>query len=206
MTFATASPSLVPPGLDGTPADILDRETQPRKRQIEELYEQVLADLGGALKRLTASYEADSDLRADLLQEICLAIWQALPRFRRQSSLKTFVFRIAHNRGLTWGWRASRQPRNLTTGDEPEALADRSLSVDDRLDRRRRRRDLESAILELPITWRQVVTLRLEDLSYREIAEILGVTENNVMVRANRARNRLRELLVADKESKDDNR
>ena len=43
--------------------------------------------------------------------------------------------------------------------------------------------------------------MRLEDLSYREIAEILGVTENNVMVRANRARNRLRELLVGDKES-----
>ena len=54
-----------------------------------------------ALRRMAASYERDPSRRQDLVQEIWLAVWQALPRFRNECSERTFVFRIAHNRAVS---------------------------------------------------------------------------------------------------------
>src|SRR5579859_7014745 len=68
-------------------------------------YERIFATHGQALVRLTACYESDSQAREDLLQEILLAIWRALPSFRGDCSEKTFALRVAHNRCLTHVWR-----------------------------------------------------------------------------------------------------
>ena len=71
---------------------------------LESQYSELWAEFGGSLARLVQSYEALPQAQEDLLQEIRLAIWMALPKFRGDSSLKTFVFRIAHNRSLTHVW------------------------------------------------------------------------------------------------------
>lgn len=130
-------------------------------------YERILAGHGSALVRLTASYESLPQAREDLLQEILLAIWKALPGFRGDCSEKTFALRVASNRCLTHVWRRGKSPR--------EALL--------------------TAIRALPLNYRQVITLALEDLTPAEIAAVLGVTENNVAVRLNRARKALRCIL-----------
>jgi RNA polymerase sigma-70 factor, ECF subfamily len=168
-----------------------------RARELEALYEEILAEYGPVLGRVAASYEFDPALREDLFQEICLAVWKALPRFEGRASLKTFVYRIAHNRGLTHGWRAKGGPLPL---EEPEGLRDPAPSPEEAMVRRGRRERLAAAILRLPVDWRQVLTLRLEGLSYEEISEITGVTANGAMVRASRARARLRELLAEGEE------
>jgi len=125
------------------------------------------------------------------LQEIRLAIWSALPNFRGECSLRTFVFRVAHNRALTHVWQRKRAGQV----DEPEKLVDTRASPEkDAIEKRSRSRLLE-AISELPIPLRQVITLALEELPYAEIAAVLGITENNVAVRMNRARNFLKEKL-----------
>ena len=67
----------------------------------EVRFGRLLQEHGPALNRLAAGYEWDPVERQDLLQDIALAIWRALPAFRGESSERTFVFRIAHNRGLT---------------------------------------------------------------------------------------------------------
>jgi DNA-directed RNA polymerase specialized sigma24 family protein len=69
-------------------------------------FDSIVAQYGAALGRLAAVYGGD-DGRDDLLQEILIGIWQALPRFRGEASERTFVFRIAHNRGITH--RATRR-------------------------------------------------------------------------------------------------
>jgi len=161
-------------------------------RQREDAFEQLLHEHGGALRRVASSYEADPALRDDLYQEICLAIWKALPAFRGESSSRTFVFRIAHNRGLSHGWREGRLPGPL---EEPERLRDPAASAEDALERSQRRSRLLAAIRSLPLGARQVLTLRLEGLSFKEIAEVTGLTENNAMVRATRARQALKKIL-----------
>lgn len=168
--------------------------TTPRFRaqdQPERIYDQVWGEFGASLGRLAFSYESEVQAREDLLQEIRLAIWMALPRFRGDSSLRTFVFRIAHNRALTHVWRRKRAGISEEPQDIPDPRSSPEADTMQRVDQSR----LVEAIRLLPIPFRQILTLALEDFSHAEIAAILGISENNVAVRMNRARKQLRERL-----------
>jgi RNA polymerase sigma factor (sigma-70 family) len=158
------------------------------RRRFLELLEQY----GGALMRLCAAYAPTAADREDLFQEICLALWRALPRFRGESSLRTFVYRIGHNRGITFRAREGRPTQSLGTDVEPEA-PDRP--ADEVLDEQSRARVLLDTVRQLPALQREAIVLHLEGLSPREIAEVLGITENNAAVRLTRARHALRERL-----------
>ena len=156
-------------------------------------FEQILAEHGAALMRLAASYEADAARCQDLFQEICLAVWRALGRFRGECSQRTFVFRIAHNRGLSHRARRPPAARELEeAGIEP---ADPAADPEQSASLGQRRRRLQAAVRQLPLAQRQVLTLALEDFSHRQIAEVLGLSENNVAVRLSRARAALRVIL-----------
>ena len=161
-------------------------------KALEESYDRILREHGPALRRVAAIYEADPARREDLFQDVCLALWQALPRFRGDCSERTFAFRIAHNRGLSHGWKSRGRTADLDEAEEiPDTRRDPEIELCDR-DRRERLRD---AVRRLPAGARQVVALSLEGLSHREIGEVLGLTENNVAVRLTRARKLLREIL-----------
>lgn len=156
-------------------------------------FDHVLAEFGPALRRLAGSYETDPGRRDDLAQEIAIALWRSLPRFRGDCSLRTFVYRVAHNRALAHVWRRGR----VATADvtEAEQVIDPAESVESKVARGQRRDRLDAAIRALPIVHRQVLTLALEDLSHAEIAGVLGIRENAVAVRLTRARQALREAL-----------
>jgi RNA polymerase sigma-70 factor, ECF subfamily len=160
--------------------------------ELSAQYERIFAEYRPALDRLAASYESVPQAREDLLQEILLAIWKALPRFRGDCSERTFVFRVAHNRCLTHVWR--RGKRLETSGEAPEAR-DTRVGPEAQAIENRRRQALRDAIRQLPLNYRQVILLALEDLAPPEIAAVLGVSENNVGVRLNRARKALRSIL-----------
>jgi len=141
---------------------------------------------------MAGSYVRDSDEREDLFQEIVIAIWRALPRFRGECSERTFLFRIAHNRCLTHV--ARRRPAAPFVEHDSDAQ-DPQPTVEAQLAEEQQRERLSSAVRALPLGYRQVVTLMLEGLSYREIAQVLGISESNVGVRLNRARQLLKERL-----------
>ena len=129
--------------------------------------EQVLAEYDGALRRLVAAYERDADLQRDLLQEIRFAVWRALPSFRGQSSERTFIYRVAHNRATTHAARRHPEQLDLTqalevpdTAPNPEQIATR----------RWQQAELVARVASLPLTLRQVATLALEGLSNGEIS------------------------------------
>ena len=63
----------------------------------EDLYEEAVHTHGSALDRLARAYEADLDTRRDLLQDIHLALWQSLQKFDARCSLRTWIYRVAHN-------------------------------------------------------------------------------------------------------------
>jgi RNA polymerase sigma-70 factor (ECF subfamily) len=161
------------------------------KAASEERFHQLLSTEGSALLRLAGSYTRSSSDRDDLFQDIVLAIWRALPTFRGESSERTFIFRIAHNRAI----RYISQHQPPTTSDDEIELPDPRPNPEKGLAREQQEARLLEAIRELPINYRQVITLTLEDMSYAEIALILGINESNVGVRLNRARQMLRRLL-----------
>jgi RNA polymerase sigma-70 factor (ECF subfamily) len=159
-------------------------------------FEGVIETFGPGLARLAASYEFDRALREDLLQEILLAIHQALPTLREESQIGPFVFRIAHNRAVTHVARRASERRAAATfeaGTMDEAGA--AESQEDKLLADEHTQRLLWAVRRLPLAYRQVITLVLEDLSYADIAKALGLSVSNVGVRVNRAKVILKELM-----------
>lgn len=121
-----------------------------------------------------------------------MAVWLALPRFRADASLRTYVLRIAHNVGLRLAMRNRR-----VQGDPLDEVVDPRPSPEEVASASQRSERLMRAIRSLPIPQRQPLVLALEGLSHAEIAEVLSLTENAVGVRIHRARARLRDILEA---------
>jgi RNA polymerase sigma factor (sigma-70 family) len=157
-------------------------------------FEDLVSEYQTMVARICASYERDRDLCRDLSQEVWFAVWRALPAYRADASLKTFLARIAQFRAITHATQHARHPRgellspDLIDGDPPpEAMALASAE----------RGSLLAAVQRLPLLYRQPVVLMLEDFSPAEIAALLGLSANVVGVRLNRARGLLRELMEA---------
>ena len=152
--------------------------------------EAVLREHGPMLARIAGSYEAEPARRQDLLQEISLALWKALPSWRGDASLRTFAARVAHNRAIDHLARHRRVEDELDE-QHPDPVADplRHAEVQQRRD------GLLGAVQQLPLGQRQVVVLALEGFSQREIAQSLGLEENTVAQRLSRARRQLRAWL-----------
>jgi RNA polymerase sigma factor (sigma-70 family) len=150
------------------------------------------------LERLVASFSRSAADRADLRQDVAFALWGALPRFRGECSERTFVMRVAHNRALTFATkRGAHDAADIDDhADRVAATSGRNPSI--AYERREGHHRLLVAVRALPLTLRQVVTMSLEGLSHREIADVLGITENNVAVRTNRARAAMRVMLEGD--------
>lgn len=151
-----------------------------------------------SLRRLAASYERDLARQQDLVQDIWLAVWQALPRFRGECSERTFVFRIAHNRAVSHIDYAQRRRAEPLDDDAP--IPAPGADPEHSLSQQQRSARLHAAVQDLPIAMRQVVVLTLEGLSNAEVADIVGTTENNVAVRLTRARAALTRSLGAREE------
>ena len=165
------------------------------RHSLEVQFNRILREHGPAISRLASSYEAAASTREELVQDIALAIWQALPHFRGECSERTFIFRIAHNRGLSHAWRCRPAHQPLDDLEESKQPVDPRPLPEDKAAETHQRERLMSAIHRLPATHRQMIALMLEDFSYAEMAEVLGITENNVAVRLNRARKALKDLL-----------
>lgn len=164
-------------------------ETKPRL----ESFERVLDRHGDALWRLAGAYTAEPQDREDLYQEILVAVWQGLARFRGDSSTRTYVFRIGRNRAITF----QRRSRRHATPEPLDGVADRAPSPADNAIARDEQARLRQAVRDLPPPAREVVSLSLEGLSNQEIAMVLGLSKNNVAVRLHRARAQLREVLAS---------
>ena len=161
------------------------------RQALEAQFARVLAEHGVAISRLAYSYEAAASIREELVQEISLAIWQALPHFRGECSERTFVFRIAHNRGLSHSWkRRLHQP--LEELEDSDQAVDPRPHPDERAAQTEQWARLMAAVQSMAMTHRQIIVLMLEDFSYAEMGEVLGITENNVAVRVSRARKALK--------------
>ena len=157
-----------------------------------EKLEQIVREHDPMIRRIAASYEFKSHLAQELVQEIYFAIWRALPVYRGEAALRTFVARIATNRAITHVARALKAPpvaqlhENLPApglGPEGHAIALEG------------REKLQAAVRILPLAYRQTALLALEGLTSSEIAEVLGISANAVSIRMSRAKDLLRKLI-----------
>lgn len=159
----------------------------------EAQYLRMLEQHDPAIRRLAVGYERDPMRRQDLVQDIWMALWQALPSFRGECAERTFVFRIAHNRAVSHIQHWRRRRTEALPDDAP--IADAGVDPERAASQRQRQQRLQVAVQRLPLGLRQVVVLTLEGLNHAEIGEVLGITGNNVAVRLTRARVALARLM-----------
>lgn len=148
------------------------------------LYEEAVQAFGAAIERLARSYELDEHKRQDLLQNIHLNLWRSLERFDGQCSLRTWVYRVAHNVAATHVMdERRRRSRPLVGLDELDV---REVGIEPDADRAVLLARLMELIQRLRPLDRELVVLYLEGLSAAEIADVVGISAGNVSTRINR--------------------
>jgi len=155
----------------------------------DNLYDEAIVAYGASLERLARAYEADTEDRRDLLQEIHIAIWRSFELYNARCSLRTWVFRVAHNIAVSRMMRKRRFLSNLVSLDDLESLPDPLIrhSADQRLMLDR----MWELIQQLKPMDRQVIVLYLEDLDAASIGEVTGLSPQNVATRVHRIKNLL---------------
>jgi len=146
----------------------------------------------GLIHKVCIMYEGDREVRNDLFQEIVLQLWKSFPTFRGESKITTWMYRIALNTAIS-GYR--KQTRHVATED----LHEGHLNISDQHsgeDGEENARKLQWAIRQLSEIERAMVMMALEEIPYEEVAETIGITQNNVRVRMNRIREKLRKLMT----------
>lgn len=135
---------------------------------------------------------ASGDDRNDLLQEVLLAVWKSIPAFRGQAKPTTYLYRVSHNAALLWIRTEKNYRRRIErfVATAPDTLtANNDSLADERLAK------IYSAIHLLKPLDRSLILMALDGLSYREMAEVLGLSESNVGVKLNRIKTQLTQTL-----------
>ncbi len=149
-------------------------------------YTEAVEAHGSDIARFVAGYERDGLKRQELLQDVHLALWQSLAGYRSQCSLRTWVYRVAHNACVTHIQRSRRLANQPFT--ELEALTG---AIDEQADISLVDRELDlslamAVIHSLKPVDRQVMLLYLEDLDAAAIGEVTGLSARNVATKVHR--------------------
>jgi RNA polymerase sigma-70 factor (ECF subfamily) len=154
----------------------------------DALYEEAASAYAGALERVARSYEADSDKRRDLLQEIHLALWRSFAGFEGQCSLRTWIYRVAHNVAASHVIRHRRQrtPAFVTIEEAAEEILVLDVDHGAAIDRQRALDQLYTLIHRLEPIERHVILLYLEGFDGASIGEITGISAGNAATRVHR--------------------
>ncbi|MEO7189888.1 MAG: RNA polymerase sigma factor [Vicinamibacterales bacterium] len=151
-------------------------------------FSELMEAYASPIRRLCAAYAESTADREDLFQDIFLAVWRALPDFRGDASVRTWLYRIAHNVALTSRARHRRRQSRESPLEDEDAAAGPEMGL--------RRLALKRAIAAMTPGDRTLTLLWLEGLSAIEIEEVTGVKSATVAVRLSRIRKHLQPVEV----------
>jgi RNA polymerase sigma-70 factor (ECF subfamily) len=162
------------------------KSPQAARPEQDALYEQASADFGAALGRLARSYETDADRQRDLLQDVHLALWRSFAGFEGSCSLRTWVYRVAHNVAASHVLRQRRHRRGgMVSLDEIEDTVEDAAAAT-AVDRSQVRSRLYALIHRLTPLDRELILLYLEGCDAASIGDITGMTPGSVATRVHR--------------------
>lgn len=148
----------------------------------------------GLIYKVCFMYESDQDARNDLFQEIVLQLWKSFSTFRGEAKITTWMYRIALNTAISGYRKRTRNPKTEDLQEMHFNISENTTAYDREDDLQK----LQWAIRQLSEIERAMIMMALEEVPYEEIAETIGITQNNVRVRMNRIREKLRKLMWAD--------
>lgn len=157
----------------------------------ESTFQEIVERSRTRFARIARAYAAGADAQ-DLYQEILLQIWKSLYRFEGRSQPDTWAYRVALNTAITWRRRESTRPALTVAEEKPLAEIPGDSSAREPL------RILDEFLASLAKTDRALLLLYLDDLSYRQIADVLGISESYVGVKLNRLKQAFVERYIRD--------
>jgi RNA polymerase sigma-70 factor, ECF subfamily len=166
-----------------------DSETMRKEDASQDsLYEQATETYSSALDRLARAYELDAETRRDLLQEIHFHLWRSFSKFDQRCSLRTWVYRVAHNVATAHVIRQRRIRERLVTVEDVETIenladsnqSELAISQSQALER------LSTLIQRLKPLDRQIIVSYLEGMPANAISEITGLSPANVAMKVHR--------------------
>jgi RNA polymerase sigma-70 factor (ECF subfamily) len=189
-----------PTTLAAADAELVVRALTGREDGFEELVRRYQRPIVAYVYRMVGDYDA----ALDLAQEVFIRVYNSLGRYRAEFKFSTWIYRIAHNAAIDHLRRvgASRTEEMTVEGEGGNSfekpLASKAPSPEQETERGERRAEIEEVVGQLPHAYRELIVLRhSHDLSYDEIAEVTGLPLGTVKNRIFRAREAMRELLVA---------
>lgn len=170
----------------------------------DDFYRRAVNEYGAALERLARAYEAGPEDRRDLLQEIHIAIWRSFVGFDERCSVRTWVYRVAHNTAVTHIYRSRRAKshnllsiEDLEESEKPAASHSVAMAVESTLMLRR----LYELIQRLNPADRQIITLYLEGMDAAGIGEITGISPGYAATKIHRIKRILAERFLGRRQS-----
>ena len=153
------------------------------------VFDEWLSTHKGVLFKVVHAYAFTPPDREDLFQEIATQVWNSIPRFRAESAVTTWLYRVALNTALAWSRKERKHRDQAQSLDIHEPTLHKTSRTKDR-----RLGWLYDQIAQLDHVDRSLTLLLLDGHSYREIAETLGISENYVGVKINRIKTHLKSL------------
>ena len=154
-------------------------------QQQEEIYHEWLTNHKPLIFKILKAYSRNNADENDLFQEIVIQVWKSIPSFKKQSSVHTWIYRIALNTALKWSSRKSN--KDVLDGNEHVRVVQPQPQSNEKLDW------LYSEIQRLDKVERSLTLLMLDGFSYQEMSDMLGISVSNVGVKINRIKKHLKE-------------
>ena len=151
------------------------------EKEQQEIFERWLGQYKAMIFKIVRAYAWTVMDRDDLFQEIIVHVWHSIPTFRNESSPSTWIYRISMNTSIKWLRKEKKEAEALGSHEyKAQVLVENTTTVDERLGW------LYKEIYSLNEVDRCITILLLDGLSYKEMADIVGITESNIGVKINR--------------------
>lgn len=163
----------------------------------EARFNQLIEENRERIKRICSYYNSNANDQKDMYQEVLVNIWNSLDSFRGDSSISTWIYRVAVNTSLSYTGKAYKHMKLIVDADtrnldsvldeenfEAKKLQEKQLEC------------LQNELNQLSVIDKALISLMFEGLSMREIADVIGITEPNVRVKIHRVKTQLKNKLT----------
>ena len=162
---------------------------------MEKEFIELIKNHKGILHKICNVYFIRSPYKEDYFQEILIRLWKSYPSFRNQSAFSTWLYRVALNTAIDIIRKENLQPIHSELSKIEYNIPDQEPNIESD-----EKEMLYQAISQLSDVEKAIIILYLEDYSYKEIGEIIGISEGNTAVKINRIKNHLIKILANGQE------
>ena len=163
----------------------------------EDQFNQILSENSDRIQRICRYYNSNAEDQKDMYQEVLVNIWKSLDNFRGDSAISTWVYRVAVNTSLSFTGKTYKQMKLMVNGNTQNLssiLDDESLEAKHKEESQLNQ--LQNELNLLSVIDKALISLMLEGLSMKEIADVIGITEPNVKVKIHRIKAHLKTKLT----------